>query len=93
MNIIFVLCTVRIILFILWLWNLWLYFNLFPTLYEILWVYSIWNNARRVFFLVSIGFRKAIIQILDIYLTETMFYAILIFLFFANHDWLCESFI
>lgn len=38
------------------------------------------------FFPVSIGSRKAIIQILDIYLTEMMFYAIIILLFFANHE-------
>lgn len=44
------------------------------------------------FFLVSIGSRKAIIKILDIYLTKMMFYVIIILLFFANHDRLCESF-
>lgn len=67
--------------------------NLFPTIYTKSYKLILFETMPdAVFFLVSIGSRKAIIKILDIYLTEMMFYVIIILLFFANHDRLCESF-
>lgn len=81
-------------MFTLWLWNWWLHFNLFPTIYTKSYKLILFETMPDAvfFFQVSIGSRKAIIKILDIYLTEMMFYVIIILLFFANHDRLCESF-